>query len=429
MTAESGFNSFAFRGDYQVAPSTTNVINIPGTLGLNNSVGWTMGAGSTLTINANLASNATEISLVTGPGTVFLTGNNASFGVLNISAGATVDVSSVSNLPGATTTMLMNQGTLRTAGSLTPETHDYTFNGTGTINTNGFDSTFSGSFGGAGGFTKAGAGLLVMSGTSVTYAGATTVNAGTLRLDAANLTSSSSVTVTGVGSKLVLPSNATNQRMIRTGAVSATTGGQINIDDNKMIVTGAGATGTWDATNTIYTGVTGLVASGRNGTAWNGAGIVTSQTQAAGSNYTAIGVALASDVRPATATATGLWGGQTITGTDTLVMYTYGGDATLDGKINIDDYVKIDSGISAQLTGWSNGDFNYDGKVSIDDYITVIDANIGNQSGVFPTSGGIIGDGGGISGVSAVPEPASLSIIALTALGALRRQRRRPRAN
>jgi hypothetical protein len=118
-------------------------------------------------------------------------------------------------------------------------------------------------------------------------------------------------------------------------------------------------------------------------------------------------VARASDVRPATATATALWAGQTITGTDTLVMYTYGGDATLDGKINIDDYVKIDSGIASGLTGWSNGDFNYDGKINIDDYATVIDANIGNQGAfVFPTAGGVTE-----LLMVAVPEPAGLGIV------------------
>ena len=71
-------------------------------------------------------------------------------------------------------------------------------------------------------------------------------------------------------------------------------------------------------------------------------------------------------------------------------MYAYGGDATLDGKINVDDYIRIDSGIAAGMTGWSNGDFNYDGKVNIDDYTTVIDANIGNEHGfVFPTAAGM----------------------------------------
>jgi hypothetical protein len=103
-------------------------------------------------------------------------------------------------------------------------------------------------------------------------------------------------------------------------------------------------------------------------------------------------------------------------------MYTYGGDATLDGKINIDDYVKIDSGIAGGYSGWVNGDFNYDGKVSIDDYITVIDANVGNQNGVFFTGGGI---GVGGSGVAAVPEPAIGSLLMIPALALLRRRKSR----
>jgi len=62
-------------------------------------------------------------------------------------------------------------------------------------------------------------------------------------------------------------------------------------------------------------------------------------------------------------TDTGTWAGQTVTGTNTLVMYTYGGDANLDGKVSISDYGKIDFGISIPgASGWYNGDFNYDGK-------------------------------------------------------------------
>ena len=133
---------------------------------------------------------------------------------------------------------------------------------------------------------------------------------------------------------------------------------------------------------------------------------MTSQSAAQGSNFTAIGVAQASDVLPATATATAVWAGQTITGTDTLVMYTYGGYATLDGKINVDDYIRIDSGIAAGLTGWSNGDFNYDGKVNIDDYSSYIDSNLSNQGLPFATTSSM-------SSVTAVPEPAAaLAILA-----------------
>jgi hypothetical protein len=70
--------------------------------------------------------------------------------------------------------------------------------------------------------------------------------------------------------------------------------------------------------------------------------------------------------------------GTSVDGTTVLVKFTYGGDANLDGKINIDDYVKIDNGIASGLSGWANGDFNYDGKVNIDDYV-IIDSNIVNQ--------------------------------------------------
>jgi len=92
------------------------------------------------------------------------------------------------------------------------------------------------------------------------------------------------------------------------------------------------------------------------------------------------------------ATATAVWAGQTVTGSDTLVMYTYGGDANLDGKINVDDYGHIDSSIPIGLTGWINGDFNYDGKINVDDY-GIIDFNIGIQGAAFPTGAGIASAG------------------------------------
>jgi hypothetical protein len=171
-------------------------------------------------------------------------------------------------------------------------------------------------------------------------------------------------------------------------------GAQLDVNSNKLITNGT--TGIWN-----YTNVTGMIQSGRGGSSWDGSsGIITSQSIAVGGTFHTIGVATAPDA--STNKATGLWAGQTITGTDTLVMYTYGGDATLDGKLNVDDYIKIDSGIAGGYTGWSNGDFNYDGKINIDDYTTVIDANIGNQTGVFPT-GSIDGGIGGVSAVTSTP--------------------------
>jgi len=104
-----------------------------------------------------------------------------------------------------------------------------------------------------------------------------------------------------------------------------------------------------------------------------------SQSTAATGNYTTLGVACLSDIGIST---TAVWVGQTVSSTDTLVMYTYGGDANLDGKLNIDDYIHIDNGITNNSWGWFNGDFNLDGKINIDDYV-LIDNNIANYIDVL----------------------------------------------
>jgi hypothetical protein len=113
-----------------------------------------------------------------------------------------------------------------------------------------------------------------------------------------------------------------------------------------VIVPGADV-GSWDGL--AYTGVTGLVASGDYFSS------MTSGT------FTMLGV------------------GPAATAGDVHVMYTYGGDANLDGKINVDDYGRIDFNASlAGACGWANGDFNYDGKINVDDY-GIIDFNVGIQ--------------------------------------------------
>ena len=267
-------------------------------------------------------------------------------------------------------TILLNQIVLPTQVVVDSNVNNYTINGTGAIS--GPASLF-----------KSGTSTLTLNNVN-TYTGITSVEGGRLLLGA-NLTQSSAVIVQ---SGAILEQKAGSGALLRTPSLSVLGSGRVNIQDNKIIT--ATPAGTWNGS--AYTGITGLVAAGRNGNAlplWDGSGIITAQTNATGGNFTSIGVAKASDVRPSTATATALWAGQTITGTDTLVMYTYGGDATLDGKINIDDYVRIDNGIAGNLKGWANGDFNYDGKVNIDDYTTVIDANIGTQGAPFPTGGSI----------------------------------------
>jgi hypothetical protein len=106
-------------------------------------------------------------------------------------------------------------------------------------------------------------------------------------------------------------------------------------------------------------------------------------------------------------------------------MYTYGGDANLDGKINVDDYGRIDSSIGLAIAGWYNGDFNYDGKVNIDDY-GIIDNNSGIQGAPFGSGASDAAAAVRARAATAIPEPpAMISVLMLVGtVGKLVRRRR-----
>jgi hypothetical protein len=251
--------------------------------------------------------------------------------------------------------------------------------------------------------TKLGAGTLAMK--NIRSAGLN-VNAGTLSL---------------------LP-NGGSSGVSHVGSLAIASGARLDLTNNKLIVSSPGQTGTWNGSQ--YTGISGMVQSAR-GTAgdWSGTTGITSSTAANDPNKKlyALGVAKASDILAGIGdTGTGTFAGQTVTGSDTLVMFTYGGDANLDGKINIDDYGLIDShvGQSGSAFGWHNGDFNYDGKINIDDY-GIIDANIGAQGPPISTSGQSLALMDGASGISMVPEPGAIaSVLGFLSLGMASRRRR-----
>ena len=118
--------------------------------------------------------------------------------------------------------------------------------------------------------------------------------------------------------------------------------------------------------------------------------------------------------------AGGTFGGVSVSSGDTLVMYTWGGDADLNGELNGDDYFFLDSNIllNGSVFGFHNGDFDYNGEINGDDYF-VLDSNILQAQGSppFPISVG--------AGLSAIPEPASVGVMVLAGSGMLRRWRRR----
>jgi hypothetical protein len=215
---------------------------------------------------------------------------------------------------------------------------------------------------------------------------------------------------------IALPSDGTALKAINTGPISISTAGKIDIADNKLFTTTAA--GNADI-NGVYSGVQGEVQRALNGGTWDGGGLTTSMPDAA-TGLTSIGVATGEQVRGLGPTDTDLFAGQTITGATTIAMYTYAGDANLDGFISGDDYSTIDFNAGTGADGWVNGDFNYDGIVSGDDYST-IDFNYAAQGAPFPTSGSA--GAARIAGVTAVPEPACGFALLAAALAARRRRR------
>ena len=163
------------------------------------------------------------------------------------------------------------------------------------------------------------------------------------------------------------------------GATGLAVSGKFDMADGAIAVNfpvGFDPTGSWNGS--AYTGITGMIASGRNGGTWDGAsGIVTSMSAAQSpSQLTTIGITTTFQALGLTGSQTAMWNGLSVDSTTTLIKYTYAGDANLDGVINGDDYFAIDAGISSGAIDYADGDFNYDGRVDADDYF-VIDSNYG----------------------------------------------------
>jgi autotransporter-associated beta strand protein len=324
-----------------------------------------------------------------GSNTLTLTGNNTYGGVTTISEG-TLQIGN----SGATGTL--GSGSVTNNGALV-------FSRAGTT---AVPNNISGS-----GSVSSTVGEPTLSGV-LTYSGATTVSGGRLIL-ATNLTTSSSLSVVAQGS-VKLASNGTSSRVIKTAAVSVSGQGNIDLADNKMIVTGM-PIGSWNGS--AYTDLIGLIQKGRGNGSWNGtAGVVTSMPDAI-AGLTGLGVATATQLGRTGQT----FGGITLAAGDVLVMYTYGGDANLDGFVSGDDYSGIDFNILVPgSSGWANGDFNYDGAVTGDDY-SAIDFSILAQGAPFPSTTPAAANG---VSVLTVPEPVGFAVAATALVWSLARRSR-----
>lgn len=107
--------------------------------------------------------------------------------------------------------------------------------------------------------------------------------------------------------------------------------------------------------------------------------------------------------------------------TEVFVRYTYYGDNDLVGGVTGDDFNLLLDGINGVGTGWTYGDYDYNGVTNGDDFNIFLDGyNASQVGGPLPP---LLTDGGG-KPASVVPEPASLTMLAVGALGLLARRRK-----
>lgn len=149
-------------------------------------------------------------------------------------------------------------------------------------------------------------------------------------------------------------------------------GGALDLNDNALIIK-----------NTASDTIVSLVASGSNGGHWDGPGIRSATAGNVPGGFATLAVFL-NNTGDGTRIVSSI-GGMATEASDVIVMFTWNGDANVDGIVNADDYFLIDSGFITQNTGWYNGDFNHDGAVNADDYFLIDSAFIG-QTGALGQS-------------------------------------------
>jgi fibronectin-binding autotransporter adhesin len=257
---------------------------------------------------------------------------------------------------------------------------------------------------GSGVLTKSGAGLLTIAkvNNTKTIAGSLPITGGT-----------------ALTSVLVLTKDAIGGLAVNDGTLRIAAGGTPNSADKLTVIKSLtiGATGKLDLTNNgmviDYTGAVGTLVGDTRANLSAGR-LLTSNADATHR----LGYGDNAVLNKAT------FAGTAVDTSSLLVKFTYGGDANLDGQVDVTDLGSLATSWQTSAP-WTGGDFNYDGFVDVSDLgILATDWQLGVGSplgrGSLEAALASVGLGG-----TSVPEPATLGLVGLGLASLVARRRRR----
>ncbi|MGQ0582931.1 MAG: autotransporter outer membrane beta-barrel domain-containing protein [Reyranella sp.] len=238
----NGFVGYALSDSGLTTTATvTPLLALTGTVSLKN--GFSTDFNTYLMANTTLSQTGTGTfsSTISGSGgltiaggTVNLLGTNTFTGGTTIASGGTLRAGADAAMGAVSGGLTFTGGTLQATSAFTVARQVSLATGGGTIDTNGNNILVSTAIAGSGGLTKAGTGILTVSGAN-SYVGGTTINAGTLRLAAgASLPTTGALTVTGG----TLDFNGNN---VTIGSLAGA-GGTLSLGASTLTVAEAGST-------------------------------------------------------------------------------------------------------------------------------------------------------------------------------------------
>ncbi|HSV14320.1 MAG TPA: PEP-CTERM sorting domain-containing protein, partial [Tepidisphaeraceae bacterium] len=304
-----------------------------------------------------------------------------------------------------------------------------------TVSNNATAYTISGTGGiaGTGGLTKSGTGSLTIS-TVNTYSGNTNVTGGVMTIAAGGSIASNVVNVASGATLNVNGSLSATAAVTANGPVNfggTTSNTPLTRTIASLTVAPAVTVSITPSTNaltpvTLQTGSLSITGTGKVDVGNNA--LIAPGSAASALTMIQGGQVVSSSI----ADSNHALGYITTGGTNFEIRYTLKGDANLSGNVDVGDLGALATsyGITGGMS-WANGDFNQDGTVNVAD-LGALATNYGTNLGTSPSLGG-----GGLSaaeplaqaassgGSAAVPEPTSLGLLSVAAVGLMGRRRRR----